>query len=285
MTSLLPGLLVAAAASLALNASYVVQHSALVSVPVIRLSRPVASVRALLGQRRWLGGALLGYAGLALNVVALGLAPLALVQTVIAGGLVVVALGAIRLHGVRPRSRDVAAVVLMVAAIAALSSGPAPVSAVPGVPLPALLGFGAAAALVASALAALPGRADGRPLRLALAAGVLYGTTTLAFAVLAAGPGAVPALTALLVAGTTTAAGFFAFQRALQSGPPVPVVTLMTGGTNAVALVGAFLVLGERLGSSPTAVAVHAVGLALVPVAAALAAGGLVARPAVVRGR
>lgn len=282
MTSLLPGLLVAAAASLALNASYVVQHSALVSVPVVRLSRPVASVRALLGQRRWLGGALLGYAGLALNVVALGLAPLALVQTVIAGGLVVVALGAIRLHGVRPRSRDVAAVVLMVAAVAALSSGPAPVSAVPGVPLPALLGFGAVAALVASALAA---RADGRPLRLALAAGVLYGTTTLAFAVLAAGPGAVPALTALLVAGTTTAAGFFAFQRALQSGPPVPVVTLMTGGTNAVALVGAFLVLGERLGSSPTAVAVHAVGLALVPVAAALAAGGLVARPAVVRGR
>lgn len=279
MTGLLPGLLVATAASLALNASYVIQHRALTSSPAVRLTRPLATVRSLLGSRRWLAGAALGYGGLALNVVALALAPLALVQTVIAAGLVVVALGAIRVHGGSLRPHDLAAVAMMTTAVAALSIGPTPGVTTGGASAVHTLVFGAGALATAAGVARAPAR-GGSPLRLGLAAGILYGSTTLALAVLASRPGAGTAAAALAVAGITAAGGFFAFQRALQSGPPVGVVTLMTAGTNVVALAGALLVLGERLGPTRLLIVVHGTGLALVPVAAALAAAGLVQRPA-----
>lgn len=277
MSAVVPGLAVAAAASLALNASYVIQHDALATGPVVRLARPVATVRALLGSRRWLSGAVLSYGGLALNVVALALAPLALVQTVIAAGLIVVALGAVRLHGGRLRPRDLGAVALMTVAVAALSVGPS-LGGLPGGPaaLPTLA-FGIGALLTAAACASAPVQAERRPLCLGLAAGILYGATTLALAVLVAAPTLATSVVAIAVAATTTAGGFFAFQRALQSGPAVPVVTLMTAGTNVIALLGALLVLGERLGATTSLALLHAGGLALVPVAAAMAAAGLVA--------
>jgi len=277
--SVLPGLLAAAAASLALNSSYVIQHSALATSPAVRLGRPIATIRALLKSRRWLSGAALSYGGLALNIVALALAPLALVQTVIAAGLIVVALGAARLHGGRLRPRDLAAVGLMTVAVAALSIGPAPglIAGPPG----ALrtLAFGAAAIAVSACCVLTGSPGPSRPSRLGLAAGILYGATTLALAVLTSAPGIATSVAAIAVAAVTTSGGFFAFQRALQSGQPVPVVTLMTAGSNVVALTGALMVLGERLGNTTGLAIVHGAGFALVPLAAATAAAGLLVQP------
>jgi hypothetical protein len=88
------GIVAASAAALALNTSYLVQHAALSTAPVIHISQPLITLRALLASRTWVTGALLGYSGLALNILALGLAPLSLVQSIVAAGLVVVALGA-----------------------------------------------------------------------------------------------------------------------------------------------------------------------------------------------
>ncbi|MEA2144354.1 MAG: hypothetical protein QOI64_2784, partial [Solirubrobacteraceae bacterium] len=92
--SLSTGIVAASAAALLVNSSYLVQHAALATTPAIRVSQPLATVRGLLASRAWVAGALLGYSGLALNTLALGLAPLSLVQSIIAAGLVVVALGA-----------------------------------------------------------------------------------------------------------------------------------------------------------------------------------------------
>jgi drug/metabolite transporter (DMT)-like permease len=90
-----------------------------------------------------------------------------------------------------------------------------------------------------------------------------------------------------LVAGATvTAGGFFAFQRGLQSGPATGVVTLMTAGTNVVAILGGLLVMRESLGATPALAALHAGSFALVVLAGLLAAGELtrLAEPAAVRG-
>jgi hypothetical protein len=118
----------------------------------------------------------------------------------------------------------------------------------------------------------------GSPGRLGLAAGLLYGGTNVSIAVLVQSGGS-RALVAAVTGVLVTAGGFFAFQRGLQAGRPVPVVVLMTAGTTAVAIAGGLAVLREGLGAGPLAVALDLAAFALVPLAAALAAPALLRRP------
>jgi hypothetical protein len=269
------GIVAASIAALLLNTSYLVQHAGLATAPVIRASQPLVTARALLASRTWLTGALLGYCGLALNILALGLAPLSLVQSIIAAGLVVVALGAAWARRRRPGARELVAIGLIVVALATLGVGAAakPV----GAPSAAvLLAFESIAALVAWAIAGRGQAGSAGPQRLGLAAGVLYGATNVALAALLAAGGAPALVTVAIVAGVgVTAGGFFAFQRGLQSGPATGVVTLMTAGTNVVAILGGLLVMGESLGGTPALAALHAAAFSLVVLAGLLAASEL----------
>lgn len=266
------GLALAALASLAINAGVLVQHAALAAAPDVRATRPLATLRALLASRRWRTGAALGYAGLGLEVAGLALAPVSLVQSVVAAGLVVVALGAGR-H-TPPARNERLAVALIVAALGALAIGPpAPHGELP--PAWLLAVFLAATGGVGAVLA----RARG-PAALGLAAGVLYGATTVAIGAWlatarAGAPGGGAALIALAGGAAVTAGGFFAFQRGLQTGHALPVVTLMTAATNVVAIAGGLSLLGERVGETAAQRALHLAAFAVVPVAAALAAPGL----------
>jgi hypothetical protein len=275
---MLAGIGAASAAALLLNGSYLVQHAALSTAPVIRISRPLATVRALLRSRRWVLGALLGYSGLAMNTLALGLAPLSLVQSIVAAGLVVVALGAAWARRRRPGARELVAIGLVVAALTALGIG-AGARHAGAPPAATLLAFEVIAALVAWAIAGRGrgGRGErGVAPRLGLAAGILYGATNVALAALLASGGAAALVTVAVVAGATvTAGGFFAFQRGLQSGPATGVVTLMTAGTNVVAILGGLLVMREPLGATPALAALHAGAFVLVVLAGLLAASEL----------
>jgi len=272
--SLVPGILVASAAALALNCSYLVQHAGLSSAPLVRASRPLATVRALLRSRTWLVGALLGYGGLILNTVALALAPLSIVQSVVAAGLVVVALGVARVRRRRPSARELAAIGLIAVALAGLGIGAGPAAAHPPSTI-VLLAFDALAALAAWAIV---GRRRGARAahRLGLAAGVLYGATNVALAALLASGGAIDTVAVGVAGGAAvTAGGFFAFQRGLQCGPATGVVTLMSAGTNVVAILGGLLVLGETLGTTPAMAALHAGSFVLIVLAGVLAANEL----------
>jgi hypothetical protein len=247
----------AVAAALAINAGYLLQHRGLVTAPRIDPRRPVAALAALLGCRRWLAGAALGYAGLALELVALTALPLSTVQATIGGGLVVVA---------APRAgREPAAqlgALLTVGALVVLAVV-APRTRPPAPPAGAL----AAAAAVGLAAAAAAARRS-----LALAAGLLYGVTSLAIAVLALLPRS-PALVAVaLVAGApATAAGFLCFQRALQRGRPLAVVTAMMAAMDAVAIAGGLAVLGDPLARAPAARAAQLIALAVAGLSALVA--------------
>ena len=259
--AVMAGLLLAAVASLSVNASYLLQHAGLASAPEVRASRPLRSIIGLLRSPGWRRGALLSYAGLAVECVALALAPLFLVQAIIAAGLVVVAVGT-------GRGDRVAVALVVVGAVALCLGQTAGQGAVPGPAL--LLGFLATLALLGAVLT----RAGAR----GFAAGLLYGGTTVAIAYLAALAAAgtiagTRTVTAVFAAGIVTAGGFFLFQRALQEGRPARVVTLMTAGTNAGAIAGALVVFAEPLGSTPLLAALHAGGLVALSAAAALAAG------------
>ncbi len=276
------GILVAAAASVALNTSYVLQHDGLTNAPALRLRRPIASLRTLLRQRSWLAGALLGWLGLGLELLAMTLAPLWLVQCVLAVGLVAVLVLWRRARAGSPARSLLPAALLLGAGLvvlalasaggsAGLVAGPASLAAVGGV----------AGVL---ALAVLASRSIGAAARQGVAAGVLYGATTLGLAavVTAGSAGALlstTAVTGAALAAVTAVGGFCCFQRGLQHGEPIAVVTTMTAGMNAFAIAGA-LVLSGPLGLAGAALAAQAAGLLAVCGAGALAARSLSLRPA-----
>ena len=79
------------------NVAYLRQHDAAAALPALSLRRPLHSAEALLTDRSWLFGFALESAGFALYVVVLALAPLALVQSIAAGGIGILALASARL--------------------------------------------------------------------------------------------------------------------------------------------------------------------------------------------
>lgn len=276
----LGGILVASVASIALNASYAVQHEALIGVRDVHVGRPILSLRTMLGSRRWLVGALLGYGGLALDLLAMTLAPLWLVQCVLATGLAL----ALLIWSVRRaepqvlRRRTLVTVALLLgvgltAVALAGTAGP------PGVTIGAvpLTGLGlATGALATTVLLRLPLEP---PARHGIAAGLLYGATTVGFAVVLTALRHAPPLVGVALAGAvlaaaTTAVGFFLFQRGLQAGDPIAVVAVMTATLNAVAIAVGAIAVGTA-GRSPAATVAQAVGLVAICGAGALAARAL----------
>jgi hypothetical protein len=76
----------------ALNLGYLLQHDVAASLPPLSLRRPIASLRSLLVEPRWLVGSGIQLSGFLLYVAALALAPLALVQATAAGGIGILAI-------------------------------------------------------------------------------------------------------------------------------------------------------------------------------------------------
>jgi enterochelin esterase-like enzyme len=260
MSSLWTGLALALAASVALNTSYVLQHRGSSGAVAITPRRPLATLRSLLGSRWWVVGGATGILGWGLHVGALAHAPLSLVQAFVAGGLALAVPLAAWIAGERIGREETGGVAMLVGALALLSVGLRPGGAGEAVPAGPLALWLAGLGLAAGGLA-LAARGPRRPVALGLAGGLLYGAADMAIkAVVTAGPVSVW----LPAAALLTLGAFFAFQRGLQTGEAVPVIALMTAGTNAGSILGGFLVFGDPLGTTPAAVAAHALGLALV---------------------
>jgi hypothetical protein len=268
---LLVGIGLALLASVALNASYLVQHLGSQHTPAISIGRPIATLRSLLASRLWLFGSFAGLVGWGLHVGALSQAPLSLVQAFSAGGLALaVPLGAWVTH-TRLERRERAAIVAMGGALALLGigAGGAGLAIVPAITLAAFLAVCLVVSAGLSALRAGPRR----PHLLGIAAGVLYGSADVATkaATTAAHAGGLahgllsPWALAIALA---SAGGFFCLQRGLQLGSVLAVIALMTAVTNVVAILGGLLVFSEPLGATVATGTLHAFALLLVGAAA-----------------
>jgi hypothetical protein len=269
VSSLALGLSLALVASVALNASYLLQHAGSTAGAIeITPRRPVATLASLLRSPLWALGAVLGVGGWALHVGALSRAPLSLVQAFVAGGLALtVPMAAIGL-GHRARSDERRAAGLMVVALVLLSLGLHGAGRHAAYAPIVLGGYLAALGAVAAMLAAVDGGARRAP-ALGLAGGTLYGAADLAIKALTR-HGVGSALTSpwIVAAALATVGAFFAFQRGLQLGRPVTVIALMTAATNVTSIAGGFVVFGDPLGRTPLLAVLHAIGFGLVAVAA-----------------
>src|SRR4051794_30527116 len=92
------------------------------SAPPVRLRRPVTSTVALFSNRWWTLGILVAMAGWGLHVAGLALAPISLVQSVIAGGLALLTVVADKLFGFTITRREWIGVALTAAGLAILAA-------------------------------------------------------------------------------------------------------------------------------------------------------------------
>jgi hypothetical protein len=113
-------LLITLASALALNWGYLREHEAAGELPPLSIRRPLHTARLLLASRRWLVGFASEIAGWGLFVLALALAPLALVQAVSAGGIGILAALVSRFSLARLAPRERLGVGLSIAGLALL---------------------------------------------------------------------------------------------------------------------------------------------------------------------
>ena len=261
------GLVLALASACALNWSYFVQHGAAASLPPLSVRRPLRSLAALFGNRRWLVGFWTGIGGWVLYVVALTLAPLSLVQACAAGGLAVLA----ALAGVRSR-RERLAVATSVAGLVLLAISlagdvrPSHHANLRDAAIWMIASVGLAA-LAAGPAATVITRAAG----LGMAAGVLYAAGDVGTKAAVSGgfhPAFVPALLAC------HGLAFVALQLGFQRGGALTTAGLATLWTNSLPIAAGMFVFGDPLPAG-------ALGVARVAAFAAVVVGAaLLTRPA-----
>jgi drug/metabolite transporter (DMT)-like permease len=102
--------------------AYLREHDAAAAMPALSMRRPLQSLQALLGDRSWLLGFAMEGGAFALYAAALALAPLALVQSIAAGGIGLLAFFSIRLSGGRLGRRRLVGVALSVLGLVALAA-------------------------------------------------------------------------------------------------------------------------------------------------------------------
>jgi hypothetical protein len=102
------------------NLAYLREHDAAASLPCLSMRRPVQSLRLLLGDRTWLTGFLMEGGGFAAFAGAVSLASLAVVQSVGAGGIGVLAFISSRVSGRRLGRRRLLGVALSMLGLFAL---------------------------------------------------------------------------------------------------------------------------------------------------------------------
>src|SRR5437588_13084115 len=98
MTAFL-GILLALACALATNIGFLYKHRGARAAPRVNMRRPLRSARGLFASRLFAIGMLIATGAWLFHVAAMSLAPLSLVQAVLAGGVVLLAVMAERLFG------------------------------------------------------------------------------------------------------------------------------------------------------------------------------------------
>ncbi len=240
-------ILLAVASTTLTNLAYLREHDAAADLPCLSARRPLHSVRLLLSDRSWLLGFGMESTGFLLYAAALALASLALVQSIGAGGIGVLALASARWSGRRLDGRRLAGVVVSVVGLTALGvslAGGSPEGS-GGAILPVLVWIGGTAALAGLALA-LGRRRQPRAAAYGLAGGLLFSIGDISTKLATQG-GARFAFVVTLIVGYTL--GTSLLQLGYQRGAALTVAGLATLLTNALPIAAGTLVLQEPVPS------------------------------------
>ena len=272
------GLLLALACALATNVGFLFRHRGAVAVAPVDGRHPLRSARDLFASKWWTVGWLCAIVAWGLHVGALSLLQLSVVQAVIAGGLVFLALLAERWFGIKLGRRQVVGLAVTAAGLAVLGvTGGSPGGGGRS-SLAALIAVEAGVFLASSLLVAGSIKLDRwRPregLVLGVAAGALFGVSDIALKFLthAARAGLLSALVNqwALAALAASIVAFYASARSLQIGPALEVIAFTSVAANLVAIGGGIVVFHDSIGSGAPAIVGRMLAFVFVIAGAAL---------------
>ena len=270
------GLLLALGSAVATNLAFLLKYRGAVLVAPIRARYPLRSAAALFRSKWFAIGWLVAILAWVLHVGALALAPLSIVQAVLSGGLVFLAVLAERFFDFELGRWQWFGVLITAAGLAIIGFTGGGAARPQRSSLAALIAVEAAIFALGAALLAISAhrsvlhRAEG--LLLGLAAGALFGVSDVAIKYLTHAEGRLHGLLSpwtltALVAGVIA---FYASARSLQLGPPVAVIALTSVAANLAAILGGIVVFDEPIGSGPLQIGARFIAFCLVIIGAAL---------------
>jgi multidrug transporter EmrE-like cation transporter len=270
------GLLLALATAFSSVLGFLYKHRGAVESPAVEMGRPVRSSLALFRSRWYTLGIVIATGSWALHVAALSLAPISLVQSVIAGGLVLLTVTADRLFGHQVTRREwigVALAALGLAFLAATLEG-AGRSAHSSYEVARLVPWVAGLATLALVVAATSGTSHRRGVVLGASAGLFWAASDTSIKALSGqlGDSAASVLLSPLAAVIALAsfAGLVVSAKSLQIGKAVPVIAVTSVAANVFTIAAGPIVFGEPLPDTSVGLLMRLLAFALVISAAAL---------------
>ncbi len=272
------GILLALLCALVTNLAFLLKHRGAVAAPDVDWKRPLASAAGLFRSKWFAVGMLVAVGAWLLHVAALALAPLSLVQAVLAGGLVLLTVLAERFFGFKVGLRQwlgvgFTALGLVLLMVTLPGSGGAHSSySVAG-----MIAFESGMLAVGTLLVLSPrlgAAGDHHGVLLGAAAGTLFGVSDVGIKALTGAVGDLGVLGLvspwLAVAALASVIAFYASARGLQTGHAVPVITLTSAAANISTIAGGIIVFGDPLAGDPLGLVVQGLAFTLVIAAAVL---------------
>jgi hypothetical protein len=270
------GIALALVAALMANLASLFKHRGAQHVAPVQISQPLRSARELAESRWFAAGWGLAAVAWLVHVAALSMAPISLVQAVLAGGAVTLAVMSQRLFGDPVERRQWMALILGGTGLALLAvTVPHFGDSHSHFALAPILGFEGGLALIAAGLA-LGHRSERlaarRRVLLAALAGTLFALAGVAIKGLTGAGGASIAVVVPWVAMIVLCGGLAQYTAvtALQRGGAIETIGLMGLVANATQIVAGLLVFGDPLSSGPLGIALQAIAFAMVCLSALL---------------
>jgi drug/metabolite transporter (DMT)-like permease len=273
------GILFALLCAFVTNLAFLYKHRGACAAPPVDIRHPVASATGLFRSPWFAIGMLVATGAWVFHVLALAMAPMSVVQVVLAGGLVLLAVMADRLFGFTVGRRQWAGLAAMAIGIGLIAiTQPAIHGSHSSYSVFAMVAFEGGLLAVGGLLIAGPrvmgARAEHHGVALGAAAGVLFGVSDVAIKALTGlfGLDGMMGLLSpwLLVAILASIAAFYASARGLQDGEAVPVIAVTGTAANVSCIAGGILVFGDPLPGDAFGIVLQSVAFVLIVVAAAL---------------
>ncbi|HET7053960.1 MAG TPA: hypothetical protein VFI09_08610 [Solirubrobacterales bacterium] len=264
------GIALALVAAVMTNLASLLKHRGCHRAEPIRIQQPLRSARALAGSRWFAAGWGLAAVGWLVHLTALSMAPISLVQAVLAGGAVMLAVISQRVFGDPVERQQWLALALggtglalLAVTLPQLSGSDSQFAVGP------MLGFEGGLALLASGLALghrSPRLAARRGVLLAVLAGTLIAFAGIAIKGLFGADGVSIALIAPWIALTVLCGALaqYATVAALQGGQAIETIGLIGLVANATQIAAGVLVFGDPLSADPLGLALQASAFAMV---------------------
>jgi multidrug transporter EmrE-like cation transporter len=270
------GILLALACALATNVGFLYKHRGACAAPAVDVRHPWRSGRALFASRWFAIGMLVATGAWIFHVAALAIAPMSLVQAVLAGGVVLLAVMAERMFGFRIGRRQWIGLALTALGLVLLAvTLPATHGAHSRFSVPGMIAF--EAGLIAVGTLLIMGPRIGAPAEhhgfmLGAAAGILFGVSDVSIKALSGliGSAGVAGLLTpwTLVMIAASVAAFYASAKGLQDGEAVPVIAVTGTAANVAGIVGGIIVFGDPMPGNPVGLVIQCFAFVLVLFAA-----------------